>query len=569
MAKPLLETAVLVPRDPALDTRTDEWPEFDLTGVHVYLPGDVTATTSLLLASEHFPVTVIGQLEPPSRDNERLLLQTPHKKRPTIEIPEVRTFSYGQYTDGGIAIWAAGKAGWYTIRPARSYKAAFNEMVDAVQTFYFVADAYREPRRSTRGKKSTILPDFTAQELFEKYAIEVSGLTSDVSGEAAAKVYQHKDFLLSNMISGKENPSWTKNPLYLHLRGKFPEHFANIRRRLAGDTKPSDSVSLENKARRGSLQTMSSTSSSTRKRSRPKKVMDNTPDIISIASSSVEDRGAKTAPARKDGGNPEGQAASLSKSQPKSVKNARRQPNTPVLALDSPLQSTEPEISNTPGESMDSDEGASLRPQKGRSALRPKSSHGGKGVSRSSNVPDADEADPEELTKSPSRVAGKRKPKDSLGSERPPKTRNSRRDIDEGIDIPTSPSDAEDASPPSDSDLTDLPNHADLPIRSLNHQPDPVQEDTWVCALDGCNHKVYAASKPESKKLIREHYALHAFDDDERVQMVKRLQAPSLPVRHLMEKVKQQAKIDGFPGSRLAGTRFPSTLPTTGVMKRY
>jgi hypothetical protein len=61
---------------------------------------------------------------------------------------------------------------------------------------------------------------------------------------------------------------------------------------------------------------------------------------------------------------------------------------------------------------------------------------------------------------------------------------------------------------------------------------------------------VYQASQPGSQRLIREHYALHAYDDDERVQLVKKLQHPSLPVGHLMERVRSQARSDGFPGSR-------------------
>lgn len=124
--------------------------------------------------------------------------------------------------------------------------------------------------------------------------------------------------------------------------------------------------------------------------------------------------------------------------------------------------------------------------------------------------------------------------------------------------MPTSPSSEEVAGSPA-SDAVPGATDTELPLR-LNHERDPIQEDTWVCALDGCTHKVYAASLPESQKLIREHYALHAYDDDDRVQMVKKLQAPSLPVNHLMEKVRIQARLEGFPGSRVAGTRYPEPV---------
>lgn len=113
-------------------------------------------------------------------------------------------------------------------------------------------------------------------------------------------------------------------------------------------------------------------------------------------------------------------------------------------------------------------------------------------------------------------------------------------DDDEGIDIPASPAD-------------DVPDN-----------PDPVQENTWVCALAGCTHKVYLSHLPASQKLIREHYALHAYDDDERVRMVKRLAQPSLPIGHLMEKVRGQARMEGFPDSTVAVSRFGD-----GVTQRY
>ncbi len=49
-----------------------------------------------------------------------------------------------------VVLWADGKAGWFKIRnPSRTYKAIYNEMVEAVNVLYFTTDLLR----SKKGKK--------------------------------------------------------------------------------------------------------------------------------------------------------------------------------------------------------------------------------------------------------------------------------------------------------------------------------------------------------------------------------------------------------------------------------
>lgn len=64
-------------------------------------------------------------------------------------------FAYGQYDSGEIAFWAAGKAGWFEIRPSRQYRDIYEDMVEAIEFLYFVADLYRERGRN-RGKNTPI-----------------------------------------------------------------------------------------------------------------------------------------------------------------------------------------------------------------------------------------------------------------------------------------------------------------------------------------------------------------------------------------------------------------------------
>lgn len=68
----------------------------------------------------------------------------------TIQISEVKRYAYGQYPDGGIGIWAEGKAGWFLIEPARNYKAIYDDMVEAIDILYFLVDNHRKGK-SRRG----------------------------------------------------------------------------------------------------------------------------------------------------------------------------------------------------------------------------------------------------------------------------------------------------------------------------------------------------------------------------------------------------------------------------------
>ncbi|KAI7307059.1 hypothetical protein KC326_g7716, partial [Hortaea werneckii] len=203
---------------------------------------------------------------------------------------------------------------------------------------------------------------------------------------------------------------------------------------------------------------------------------------------------------------------------------------------------------------------------KGRSSLRLKpsasgsksakaASKGGKGKAPAfpdlNRDPDDDEESEDELNSSPTQ---KRQPE----SPPPPPSRYRKRGTShphhQPHDPTTDPTSSNNNNPPnqtahlpptpstsSSSPPTSPPPPTSDPSQ-LSHTADPLQENTWTCALDGCTHKVYLASDPASQRLIRDHYKLHAYDDDERVRLVGRLQAPSLPVGHLMERVRLVAR---------------------------
>ena len=551
--KPLPESSVLSPRDPSLSS-SDDWPEYRLNDVTVTLPGKpLSEPVSLFVASEHHPVSVIGRLDSLPQDLAHTYILSSKQKKPAIEVSEVRSYAYGDHEDGSVEIWAAGGAGWFSINPSKAFRETYNEMTEAVKVLFFIVDAYQTPRKNGKGRNAVVLPAYTAKEIFEKFANEV---LDDDSGaqEAMELIHRHREFLISSFLTGKQGIAWSGTPLYKQLYQKFPADFTRIRQRLAGpDLAVRKAPPASAHVRQTSVDSESTTSSLKRKRGRPSK---NAPsDAISIASSSVASSSVKGTRSDETKSNP-------TKSKPNGPKSSLRQNNRRVQSPAPPSGTATPEVPESQFETQtqDSDTDSVRHRHKRKSALRLKPNKPSKGPPRSSKAATAVEDEDDEPEPAPSPLPnGKRKREEPNGTaRRPPKRRSSKYEVDEGIDIPASPSSEEVAdSPDADLGATDT----SLPLR-LNHRPDPIQEDTWICALDGCTHKVYAASLPESQKLIREHYALHAYDDDERVQLVKRLEAPSMPVSHLMDKVRMQARMEGFPGSRVAGTRFPEPLKT-------
>lgn len=542
------EEGLLVPRS----NDEDSWAEYELSSVNVHTPDaeSSNAPVSLLHASIGNPLTVTGQLEPLDPSDADLLVPGAKitNKRTNLELNDVCTFSYGELGDGSVAIWAGGKSGWFKIKPGRAYRAMFEEMQEAVKLLYFVSDSYKEKRKEKgggRGKKAVTLPPYSALELAEKYAVEFLG--TDDAEDAFEKFEEHREFLIASMIGGKEGLDWAAYPLWSGMQARFPEVFKDLEKRLK--TKPartkakkptskdavSEAKSSQSKSGRPrkedrSSAASSSTAAASKKQGRPKKNA-GAVDVISLSGSESSEE-VKDTLVQAASDEPEDSP----KSKPK--QKFRRTRNNDVEST--PLQATA-----TPAkDDDDSDDNAHIR---NKSSLRPRASKGNKG--RKGRPREAEEED--SPTSSPTQGGGKRK-QTQEESNRPHKRRSSDSpevehedaeedaDDDEGIDIPTSPAD-------------DVPDN-----------PDPVQENTWICALSGCTHKVYLSDLPVSQKLIREHYVLHAYDDDERVRMVKRLAQPSLPIGHLMEKVRGQARMEGFPNSSVAVSRYGD-----GVTQKY
>ena len=67
-----------------------------------------------------------------------------------IVVENVTHYAYGQHNDGEVGIWVSGRAGWFSISPAKGYRPMFNEMVEAIDLLYFLADRHQKKRRKRK-----------------------------------------------------------------------------------------------------------------------------------------------------------------------------------------------------------------------------------------------------------------------------------------------------------------------------------------------------------------------------------------------------------------------------------
>ncbi|KAL2821576.1 hypothetical protein BJX63DRAFT_220166 [Aspergillus granulosus] len=213
------EESVLAARDPSL-TDENDWEEFSLSEVRILVPGK-SRYANLLAATPENPVQVTGCLEEVEEEQEKLVLDPDYLTK-RIVIDNVSHFAYGQHNDGEVGIWVAGRAGWFSISPARGYRAMFNEVVEAIDLLYFLTDRHKPKRR----KKKNLNPSL--EYLCDEYVLHTHGICED-GDDSAEAFYKHHNFLLSRMIRGEEEVNWAETSIFAHLCEKFPEDYEELR----------------------------------------------------------------------------------------------------------------------------------------------------------------------------------------------------------------------------------------------------------------------------------------------------------------------------------------------------
>lgn len=503
------EASLLRHVDPS--QHSDDWPVLELSGCDIFVQekGDRNAPVtpdlsrglvSLLEADNRNPLLIRGILKSVSRDLSHIRLR-PSLGTELLQVEGVRQYAYGQYEDGRVELWAAGTAAWYSIRPSRAYKAIFERTIEAVEVLYFCVDIIGG--KGTKSRKGKAKGNITTENLLTRYAT-LKGATQHA---AEAAFDRHSRFLLGCMLSGKENIDWMKTDLWEWMIDRYPETYQELNESKKRSTEPSSKVGTKRKR------------SSTR------------PVERSVRRASNQKSASTT--------------SSLAHS---SSRSSQHQPTTPRTS--SPLDDSDTDSITVPGRKT--------RARKGKSTLRPRTS---KFVSlESSDSIKNDGKDLERRSSSTSAVAHSTLPSSQL-----PLTRRSRRNnlldlddsamseepFDEGIDMSLDQSHDSESDAPSEL-LIPPATGTGKPIAFRlreEHLSATGEGDVWACPLDGCMHHVYAASKPESQILIKEHYRRHVNDEDAemRLDLVRKMQTPGVPVNRLMSRIQALVGQKGFP----------------------
>ena len=181
-----------------------------------------------------------------------------------------------------------------------------------------------------------------------------------------------------------------------------------------------------------------------------------------------------------------------------------------------------------PDEDVAKDRGVELHPRshKRKSLLRPKSSKSaragaGKGVGVSAiscdDISDNEDSTTQELG-SQSTETG---PRDTRATKRA-KVGSGSNDASHLEELPLDPDSSHDA-------------HNTATFTILEQSPSSSEPqgpgDTWTCAVDGCNYKVYQARKAYSQQMINEHFEGHNFGARDKLDLVLKEGRPHLPIR--------------------------------------
>ena len=498
------ESEILKPKDRTL-TDDSDWPEFLLTNAEV-CNAQTGKLTSLLHADEHTLVNITGRLESLDRNQTHLLLKPSYQRTTPLQVTDVNLYSYGVYDDGKVDIWAAGLAGYFKIRPSRAYRLIYQDMIEAVKTFYFIADIHRG--QSGRPKKiGRTAP--SAQDIFTEYSHE--NVDCADAEDAANIIYQHRHFLFTCMALGKEDIDWERTSFYKHMAERFPAGFEAAQpmnrhlKRKRNARLMEDSVEAE------------------RVSSIDRDMKDETP------TSNTPRYPAQTSLPRRRG-------------RPPKNRTVPDQSATPSQQTKSARSGTEHSEEDSDARVDRSIAYKGRGKGKGKSVLRPKTA---------TSILQRGFSDDEEASESPMPLY-KRKNTEVL--ERQPAKRVLRNnpapgfDEDEAIDMPFDDDDVEMLG------VNQVANEsAALPLRWKNdpqaeggstrppfaivteQMPSAIPQgpgDVWTCAYDGCLRKVYGASKEPGKGLVQEHLQIHSEEAEERVGLVKKEGelAPGLPV---------------------------------------
>ncbi|KAH8801552.1 hypothetical protein F5884DRAFT_518767 [Xylogone sp. PMI_703] len=195
----------------------DEWPCFLIEDAVVYWK-DGETQANILDAELQGTYIVRGRLE--VEKENRKYLQNKKVYSAYIEIRDSQAYSIGY---GPTTIWASGKSGWFEIRPATEYQDIYNKIIEGIDLYYAILEAYedleREPKH--KGYRNSL----TVDEILLKYAIrDGTGLTRS---EVIERIESHASFLLTHMRKEKL-VKFEATSFYKWLKIRCPEIFQRL-----------------------------------------------------------------------------------------------------------------------------------------------------------------------------------------------------------------------------------------------------------------------------------------------------------------------------------------------------
>ncbi|KAI9678559.1 MAG: hypothetical protein M1817_005616 [Caeruleum heppii] len=203
----LREDQILISKDVSLLDDT-QWEEFELKRVQVFENETCSKLVNLFDANLDKPLVVRGYLQKVEPEQEHLVLNPGYTKTP-IEITGVLQYALAQFVDGTLGVWAAGKAGWYEVSPAASYKGIYAVMIEGVKLWYFVQDCHTVGNRLRKKSLENVVQAIVASHDW----------AHDDEDEAQELLKKHSSFLQSQMQRDVINiKKWEQMPLWIYLK---------------------------------------------------------------------------------------------------------------------------------------------------------------------------------------------------------------------------------------------------------------------------------------------------------------------------------------------------------------
>ncbi|KAL4748374.1 hypothetical protein BDW72DRAFT_155067 [Aspergillus terricola var. indicus] len=565
------EDSVLRARDPSLVDEND-WEEFSLSEVRILVPGK-SRYANLLTASPENPVQVTGCLEEVEEEQECLVLDPDYLTK-RIVLDDVGHFAYGQHNDGEVGIWVAGRAGWFSISPAKGYRPMFNEVVEAIDLLYFLTDRHKPKRNSRRRRKSWASPSL--EYLCDEYVLHTHGICED--GDDSLEVFhKHHNFLMSRMIRGEEDVNWAETSIFAHLCEKFPEDYEELRAQKESrdaETEEEDNHEDELEDEDVEMETRATTPD-------PTAVSKAQADAIYQIILDLKEAGylakrqlnlelvTSTLMARFEIDELEyaqnfisTTAATILESLNKAKTNtfdwskkviyrelkAASKKITPVNVTFTPLRPRITEDDGTSDEESEHEQPKQRRPRHRKSVLRPKSQIASKRTGKRARSTTADydlsddNQDAMDEFETPTKVRGHDLVRDPLSTTRAKRrTRSILSDPESTPFIERTP-----LQETLQSRNTSVSAAEPVPDTGSCHDTNlPV--DTWVCKVPGCDKVITKCTSKRGKEQIQDHSLAHADDTKAKLELVeaeKKLNV-NFRVDNLLSRIRDMGTLDG------------------------